>query len=904
MGDKYNDLSWQHTSEKVVTSIVSILNYFPRPFDTENYYCSDATGFVVDAKRGLILTNRHVTGPGPFRGRCIFSNQEEVDVSVAYYDPIHDFGFLKFDPTKVKRMTITAMKLRPDLAVLGMEIRVIGNDASQKLTISGGTISRLNRNAPSYSGYRDFNTNYIQGSAMTSGGSSGSPVIDIDGNVVALNAGSFTNASIALFLPLEQPVKALKHILKGEIVPRGTMEMRWVLQPFHECQTLGLTDDWIANVQKQAPDETSMLVAKSVLPGGPAEDKIREGDVLLKAHGQVVTRFNDLTDILDDNVSKEIHITIQRGSEEHDVAVKVEDLHAITPDRYLFVAGSTFHNFSYMIAQQYRLPVRESGTLLCDADASFSFGAGEHLILSVDGRKTPDLDTFQEVIQSIPDGKLIRVSYKSLHDVNKVQHKIIELDRHLNITERGTRNFTTGLWTQSVVPDPPTPVTPTLQKAEVDRNPHPRFPQAGYIINSIVWISVFMPQTVDGYSAEQKAGYGLIVNEELGLVLVSRDVVPHAFCTVSVTICGSVILPAEIAFLHPVQNFAVLKYNTALIQAPAQRARLSPTPIKSGDSALFFRCNDSGMLELSPAYVAGVATVYRAPDIAPGTRALNIEALTVDTNMPAYKSGCGLIGEDGTVQGLWMGDYCIATPDLLPVIKQMEDGTVPDIRLLGARLHAIEMGDAKAMGVPEEWSNRVESTEFRQVFQVVQTYAGVETGLQDGDVILTLDNELVTRASSIFKPNLPASMKATLVRDSSLFTTEISTYPTTNIECSRIIMFCGAVLQEPHLAIRQRSTKLYSGVYIAGYINGSPIIRYEVPKRSFLTHVNGVPTPDLDTFMEVVRKIAGNEYFRLTGMTIQNIQYVKTLRKDDFYFPMIEYTRNEEEVRGWKITKH
>jgi hypothetical protein len=58
MGDSYNDLSWQHTSEVVVTSIVSILAYFPRPFDTDSCYCSDATGFVVDAERGLILTNR------------------------------------------------------------------------------------------------------------------------------------------------------------------------------------------------------------------------------------------------------------------------------------------------------------------------------------------------------------------------------------------------------------------------------------------------------------------------------------------------------------------------------------------------------------------------------------------------------------------------------------------------------------------------------------------------------------------------------------------------------------------------------------------------------------------------------------------------------------------------------
>jgi hypothetical protein len=50
--------NWQQTCEGAVTSIVSIQSYFPRAFDTETSHTSDATGFVVNAKAGLILTNR------------------------------------------------------------------------------------------------------------------------------------------------------------------------------------------------------------------------------------------------------------------------------------------------------------------------------------------------------------------------------------------------------------------------------------------------------------------------------------------------------------------------------------------------------------------------------------------------------------------------------------------------------------------------------------------------------------------------------------------------------------------------------------------------------------------------------------------------------------------------------
>ena len=37
-----------------------------RAFDTESAGSSHASGFIVDAKRGLILTNRHVVSPGMF----------------------------------------------------------------------------------------------------------------------------------------------------------------------------------------------------------------------------------------------------------------------------------------------------------------------------------------------------------------------------------------------------------------------------------------------------------------------------------------------------------------------------------------------------------------------------------------------------------------------------------------------------------------------------------------------------------------------------------------------------------------------------------------------------------------------------------------------------------------------
>lgn len=69
---------WQATIEKVVRNVVSIHFCQTCSFDTDPATSSEATGFVVDAQRGYILTNRHVVGAGPFWGYCIFDNHEEV----------------------------------------------------------------------------------------------------------------------------------------------------------------------------------------------------------------------------------------------------------------------------------------------------------------------------------------------------------------------------------------------------------------------------------------------------------------------------------------------------------------------------------------------------------------------------------------------------------------------------------------------------------------------------------------------------------------------------------------------------------------------------------------------------------------------------------------------------------
>jgi hypothetical protein len=64
---------------------------------------------------------------------------------------------------------------------------------------------------------------------------------------------------------------------------------------------------------------------------------------------------------------------------------------------------------------------------------------------------------------------------------------------------------------------------------------------------------------------------------------------------------------------------------------------------------------------------------------------------------------------------------------------------------------------------------------------------------------------------------------------------------------------------------------------------GSPAYHYGLAPTNFLTAVNSVSTPDLDSFIREVRKIPDNEYFRIRAVTFDNVPWVVTMKKNDHY---------------------
>lgn len=735
-GSGMESVEWQKTIEKVVKCVVAIQFSQVASFDTDPAFVSEATGFIVDAQRGIIMTNRHVVGSGPFTGYAVFDNHEETEVRPIYRDPVHDFGFLKFDPTRIKHMKVQDLKLSPEAAKIGSEIRVIGNDAGEKLSILAGFISRLDRNAPDYGDltYNDFNTEYIQAAASASGGSSGSPVVNIDGNVVALQAGGSSESSTDFFLPLFRGQRALECIQNSIPITRGTIQVQWYLKPFDECKRLGLSDKAENAARERFPDTIGLLVAETVLPEGPSDKLIQEGDCLLSINGEPISKFVRVDEILDSSVGSSVNLVVERGGVEQELSISVGDLHAITPDRYVEACGASFQNLSYQLARLYAIPVK--GIHICEAAGSFRLDGSESkgwILDELDDQPTPDLDSFIKVMRTIKDGHRVALKYRHIRDLHSINYSIAYIDRHWRSAFRmAVRNDESGLWDFHDLSDGPIePLTIKPQRASFIELENIEEPGCADLIKSFVKVATLLPMKIEGFPRTLKAGYGLVVDAEKGLVIVSRNFVPYDLCDIAITIAESVIVVGKVVFLHPLQNYAVVSYDPSLVNAPIQSAKLSDVPLTQNTPVMFMGHNHNLRIVAAKSRVTDVTTVTVPPNTeAPRYRAINLDAITIDSNISA-QCGSGVMADnDGTIRALWLSCLGERTMDgrdheyrlglditsVLGVVNKLRNGEMPRPRLLDIEVNAIQVVQARLRGVSDGKFDDIEIYIYVKIF--------------------------------------------------------------------------------------------------------------------------------------------------------------------------------------------
>jgi S1-C subfamily serine protease len=898
--------NWAQTLERIATGVVTIQIDSTRAFDTEWNTTAQATGFVIDAKRGLILTNRHVVTPGPVTAQAIFLNREEVQLYPIYRDPIHDFGIYHYDPAKLHFIQPAELPLYPQGAVIGREIRVVGNDAGEQLSILAGTLARLDREAPEYGygKYNDFNTFYYQAASSTSGGSSGSPVIDIEGRVVALNAGGATGAASSFYLPLTAVVRALKYLEVGKPVPRGTLETVFKYTPYDELKRLGLNAGTEASMRKAYPRLTGMLVVDDVQPGSAADGILAPGDILVAIDGKPIPEFFALEDVLDNHVDRRVKVEVQRGSQTLTHDLDVQSLSAITPDEYIEFGEAVVHTLSYQQARHFNVPIK--GVYI--ANPGYVFGAAgiprAALISSFNGKKVETLADFAAALSELADGARAPVRYVTIEDPRAVQLKVIRMDRRWFPARECKRDDTLGTWPCiSIAPGP----APSVVKPASTQFAKTGDPRMDRMAPSLVLVNFDMPYSTSGVTEKNYHGTGVIVDAERGLVAIDRNTVPVAMGDVRITFAGTVEVPGKVVFIHPLHNLAVISYDPKSIgNTPVRAATLVTRALSPGDDVWVVGQRADSKLQSQKTQISSVDVVSFPLSRTLRFRDSNLEVVSL-INAPTDFDGV-LTDEKGDVLALWSSFAFESQRELEQINRGIPSDLVSEMISVvadGRPLYSFEaefdvqsLAGARELGLPDEWVRRFEehNSQRRQVLSINRLVAGSPAAalLEPGDLLLAVDGKVVNRFREVERAVQNPAVSVTVWRDGAEKTLQMKTVALNGRDIDRVLIWAGATLQAPHRAMAaQRGIAPY-GVFVSFFFYGSPATHYGLYAGRRITEVDGQPTPDLDAFIKAVSGKPDRASLRLKTISWNGQTDVITLKLDKHYWPAYELNRQED----------
>jgi S1-C subfamily serine protease len=902
--------NWAATLERIAGSVVAIEIDQTRAFDTEWNTSAQATGFIVDAERGLILTNRHVVTPGPVTSVATFLNREEVQLYPVYRDPVHDFGFYRYDPSKLRFIKPQALPLNPAGAQIGREIRVIGNNAGEQLSILQGTLAKLDRLAPEYGigKYNDFNTFYLQAASGTSGGSSGSPVVDIEGRVVALNAGGATGAASSFYLPLGRVKRALELVQQGKPVPRGTLQTVFTYAPYDELRRLGLDPATEEAVRRRFPDYTGMLVVAEVQPGSQSDGVLQPGDILVRVNGELVTQFEPLDTVLDDSVGKPVELQVSRGGKFVDAKLQVGDLHAITPDAYLDVGESILNTLSYQQARHFNVPIRGAYV----ANPGYMFAAAGvprgAVILGVNGKEISGIDDFQATLAGLAHGERAAVRFTTIDDPNGSQLRSVRIDRRWFPARRCTRNDTSGLWDCVDLPPGPAPKPFTGGSTTFGK---PADSRAARLAPSLVGVTFDMPYSVSGITERNYYGTGLLVDAQRGLIVVDRNTVPVSVGDVRLTFAGTLEIPGRVEFVHPVHNLAIISFDPKLIgTTPVRAAELVTRELVPSEPVWVVGLGRDGEVKVRGTQVGDVEPIALPLSRTMQFRDTNLEVASLTT---AAGSDDGVVvDKSGRVRAMWSSFAYESGREMQQTSRAVSIDLVADMLAhfrANRLLHSLEveftpqpLSSARRLGLTPDWMRRLEQSnrDERQVLSVTRMTGGAPAQrlLKQGDLLLAIDGKVVSRFRDVETAVADLDrVKVTVWRDSAAKEIDVPTVPLSGVDVERVVQWAGATLQAPHRAMLAQRGMPPVGVYVAYFAYGSPATRYGLFPGRRIVEVDGIATPDLDSFLKVVTGRPDRASLRLRTITWNNAPEVITLKLDKHYWPASELRRTPQ---GWE----
>ncbi|MDP3896929.1 MAG: DegQ family serine endoprotease [Mesorhizobium sp.] len=264
------------------------------------------SGFVVDAERGIIITNNHVIADAD-EIEVNFSDGSKLKATLKGKDVKTDIAVLEVDP-KLKKLT--AVKLGDsDKIRVGDWVMAIGNPFGLGGTVTVGIVSARNRDINS-GPYDDF----IQTDAAINRGNSGGPLFNMTGEVVGITTAIISPSGGSIGIGFSIPSRLASGVI-DQLREFGETRRGWLGVRIQEVS------DEIA--ESLGMKSSNGALVSGIIKGGPVDNgTIQPGDVIIRFDGRDIKHMNDLPRaVADSPVGKAVDVVLVRDGVEQTVKV-------------------------------------------------------------------------------------------------------------------------------------------------------------------------------------------------------------------------------------------------------------------------------------------------------------------------------------------------------------------------------------------------------------------------------------------------------------------------------------------------------------------------------------------------------------------------------------------------------
>jgi serine protease Do len=274
------------------------------------------SGFIID-KSGIILTNNHVVERASIV-QVKLSDDREFPGKVVGTDPPTDIAVVRIDAKDIRALPLGDS----DAMDVGDWVVAIGNPFGLSHTVSAGIISAKGRTNQDVkldpAGVYDF----IQTDASINPGNSGGPLLNLKGQVVAMNAAIRGDAQgIGFAIPINMIKQLLPMLLRDGHVTRSALGVRII--DVHE-----LTGDERQALKLPEGEKVAGAVIEYVVKEGAADRAgLAPGDIIIGFDGQPIERSTQLQWLASTaGVGRSATVRVRRAAKVFDISLTLGPL--------------------------------------------------------------------------------------------------------------------------------------------------------------------------------------------------------------------------------------------------------------------------------------------------------------------------------------------------------------------------------------------------------------------------------------------------------------------------------------------------------------------------------------------------------------------------------------------------